>query len=58
MRTMFAVGHQTGTHTRIVIRGRPQENRLAPAAKPERPETSQTTRPEAADKTHAQGMVH
>ena len=58
MRTMFAVGHQTGTHTRIVIRGRRRDDRRAAAAKPERPVAHRPARPEVAVEAPAQGMVH
>ena len=46
MRTMFAVGHQNGTHTRIVIKGRLHEDRRADAARRERPAASVAPRPE------------
>ncbi len=37
MRTIFAVGHQNRTHTRIIIKGRLPEGRRMDAAKQEPP---------------------
>ncbi len=59
MRTMFAVGHQTGTHTRIVIAGRRREDRRAAPARRETPMAPRVARqPDASGKTPAQGRVH
>lgn len=55
---MFAVGHQTGTHTRIVIAGRRREDRRAAPTTRESPEAPRVARPEASAKTPAEGTVH
>ncbi len=46
MRTMFAVGHQNRTHTRIVIKGRLREDHRTHAAKREVPVASDAPRRE------------
>ncbi len=46
MRTMFAVGHQSRTQTRIVITGRLREERRADAPSRERPVASDAPRRE------------
>ena len=58
MRTMFAVGHQNSTYTRIVIRGRPQDDRQADAAKRERAVASIPSQPEAPLPVSAPSSVH
>lgn len=57
---MFAVGHQTGTHTRIVIAGRRREDRRTDPATRKNSTGHRVARPKASAKAEApaQGAVH
>ena len=58
MRTMFAVGHRNRTHTRIVIKGRLQEDRRTDAPQRERPVASAAPRREMPVAVPARTTVH
>jgi len=55
---MFAVGRQTGTHTRIVITGRRREDRRTVAAERENSREARIERPEVSIKAPPQRTVH